>query len=70
MTLSRPVSRLKASRSKVVLLGLRRLKAPAVVSGYLTHAWLYVVGPLTGALLAVGADRLLRPSSPIPPSIP
>jgi aquaporin Z len=37
-----------------------RSLAPALVSGHLTHAWLYVVAPLAGALLAVAFDRLLQ----------
>ncbi len=45
-----------------------RSLAPAIVSGHLTHAWVYVVGPFTGALLAVGAERFLRPSSPSIPT--
>ncbi|WP_046245853.1 MIP/aquaporin family protein [Hymenobacter terrenus] len=36
-----------------------RSLAPALVSGHLAEAWVYVVGPLAGALLAVAADRLL-----------
>lgn len=47
-----------------------RSLAPALVSGHLAHVWVYVVGPLAGALLAVGADRVLRPSSSIPPPNP
>lgn len=41
-----------------------RSLAPALMSGDLTHVWLYVVGPVTGALLAVLTDRLfnLNPS--------
>ena len=39
-----------------------RSLAPALVSGHLPGAWLYVVGPLAGALLAAGTDRLLRPA--------
>ncbi len=46
-----------------------RSLAPALVSGHLTSAWLYVVGPLAGALLAVGADRLLRPAPVGPPPV-
>lgn len=39
-----------------------RSLAPALVSGHLAATWVYVVGPVAGALLAVGADRLLRPA--------
>ena len=43
-----------------------RSVAPAVVSGHLSGVWIYVVGPMLGALLAVGADRLLQsPASPV-----
>lgn len=45
-----------------------RSLAPAVVSGHFTHAWIYVVGPLVGAVLAVGADRVLRPKPSILPA--
>ncbi len=34
--------------------------APAVVLGDLDHLWVYVVGPLAGALLAVGCAHILR----------
>jgi MIP family channel proteins len=37
-----------------------RSLGPALVSGQLAHAWVYLVGPLAGALLAVAADRLFR----------
>jgi aquaporin Z len=42
-----------------------RSLAPALLSGHLTAAWVYVAAPLAGVLLAVLADRLLqfRPSS-------
>ena len=36
-----------------------RSLGPALVSGHLTEAWVYVVGPLAGALLAVGIDKFL-----------
>lgn len=35
--------------------------SPALLSGVWTDYWLYVVGPVAGALLAVAVDRLLRP---------
>lgn len=37
-----------------------RSLAPALVSGHLTHAWVYVAAPVAGALLAVLADRFLN----------
>ena len=43
-----------------------RSLAPALVGGHLTAAWVYVAGPLAGALLAVLADKLLRPSNDAP----
>ena len=46
-----------------------RSLAPALVSGHLAAAWVYVVGPVAGALLAVLIDRLLRPA-PTPPAAP
>jgi aquaporin Z len=33
---------------------------PALVSGYWTSYWVYVVGPLAGAIIAVGAAFVLR----------
>ncbi|MGI4739072.1 MAG: MIP/aquaporin family protein [Janthinobacterium lividum] len=39
-----------------------RSLAPALVGGHLVAAWIYVVGPVAGALLAVAADKLLRPT--------
>lgn len=36
-----------------------RSLAPALLSGHLADAWLYVLGPLAGALLAVATDRFL-----------
>ena len=35
---------------------------PALVSGYWSHYWVYVVGPLGGALIAVGCAIVLRGS--------
>ena len=40
-----------------------RSLAPALVGGHLAAAWVYVAGPLAGALLAVLADKLLRPET-------
>jgi aquaporin Z len=37
-----------------------RSLGPAVVGGYLDTYWIYVIGPLTGAFLAVGMAWLLR----------
>jgi MIP family channel proteins len=37
-----------------------RSLAPALVSGHLTAAWVYVVAPVAGVLLAVFFDRLLE----------
>jgi len=34
--------------------------APAIVSGHLMHLWLYVVGPIAGAALAVPVWKYLR----------
>jgi len=36
------------------------MRAPALVSGNLTHLWIYLVGPVTGALLAVPCWRVTR----------
>jgi len=36
--------------------------SPAVVSGHLEHLWLYLAGPLLGALLAVPTVCLVRPA--------
>ena len=33
---------------------------PALVSGYWTSYWVYVIGPLAGALIAVGCATILR----------
>jgi aquaporin NIP len=40
-----------------------RSLAPAVVSGHLEHLWLYIAGPLLGALLAVPACCGVRDSN-------
>lgn len=37
-----------------------RSLGPFLVSGQLSDAWIYIVGPLTGALLAVAVAWLLR----------
>jgi aquaporin Z len=36
--------------------------APAVVSGHLSSLWIYIVGPITGALLAVAVHRVINTS--------
>ena len=44
-----------------------RSLAPAIVSGdaaSLAAVWIYLVGPITGMLLAVAATRLIRPPEP------
>jgi len=33
---------------------------PALVAGDLTHLWIYLTAPVLGAILAVGADKLLH----------
>lgn len=40
-----------------------RSLAPALVTGQLQSSWVYIVGPVAGALLAVGACRCTRPSA-------
>ncbi|HEX8505709.1 MAG TPA: aquaporin [Hymenobacter sp.] len=45
-----------------------RSLAPALLSGNWTSWWLYVVGPVAGALLAVLADRLLQLKSSAAPA--
>jgi aquaporin Z len=37
-----------------------RSLAPALVLGHLTHLWVYLVGPVSGATIAVGIAWLLR----------
>jgi len=37
-----------------------RSLGPEIVSGHLANAWIYVLGPLVGALLAVGIAHILR----------
>lgn len=37
--------------------------APAVISGHLEHIWVYIFAPLLGAILAVGAWKVLKPKS-------
>ena len=34
--------------------------APAVISGHLEHLWLYVLAPISGAIIAVGAWLVLK----------
>jgi len=41
-----------------------RSLAPALLSGNWTDWWLYIVGPVAGALLAVAVDRLLQLRTP------
>jgi aquaporin NIP len=44
-----------------------RSLAPAVVSGHLESLWLYIVGPMAGALLAVPACRVCQEPGCCPP---
>lgn len=37
--------------------------APSVVSGNISHLWLYIVAPVTGALLAVVIYNLIKPEN-------
>jgi aquaporin NIP len=37
-----------------------RSLAPAIVSGHLEHLWIYIVAPIIGAILAVGAWKILK----------
>ncbi len=34
--------------------------APELVAGNLTHYWIYLVGPIAGAMVAVGFEWILR----------
>ena len=36
--------------------------APAVVSGHLENLWIYILAPISGALVSVGAWMILKPS--------
>lgn len=36
-----------------------RSLAPAIVSGHFEHQWLYIAAPISGALLAIGAWKLI-----------
>jgi aquaporin Z len=47
-----------------------RSLAPALVSGHWANAWVYVVAPVAGALLAVAANRLFDFHPTPPPDIP
>lgn len=38
-----------------------RSVAPAIVSGNINDLWIYVAAPITGAILAIGAYRAIRP---------
>jgi aquaporin Z len=44
-----------------------RSLAPALLSGHLEAAWVYVAGPVAGVLLAVAVNRFLTISSPATP---
>ena len=37
-----------------------RSLAPAIVSGHMEHLWIYLLAPVTGAVMAVLANKLLR----------
>ena len=37
---------------------------PAVVSGNLGGLWIYILGPIAGALAAIPAHRLISPQNP------
>lgn len=37
--------------------------APAIFAGNWTHLWLYIGGPIIGALLGVGAWKVIKPTS-------
>ena len=41
-----------------------RSLAPAIVGGNLTHLWLYLLAPVSGALLAIPLWRLVREPQP------
>jgi aquaporin NIP len=36
--------------------------APAIVSGHLEHLWIYILAPISGALVSVGTWKVLKPS--------
>lgn len=40
-----------------------RSLAPAIVTGHLSHVWVYIAGPLAGAALAVPLYALIRPKA-------
>lgn len=39
--------------------------APAIISGHLEHLWIYILAPISGALVSVGAWMVLKPSQKI-----
>ncbi|MEJ0106440.1 MAG: aquaporin [Bacteroidota bacterium] len=34
--------------------------APAIISGKLTHVWIYLVAPVAGALLAIPIHKIIK----------
>jgi aquaporin Z len=42
-----------------------RSLSPALLSGVWTNWWLYIVGPVAGAVLAVAVDKLLQPKAAV-----
>ena len=36
--------------------------APAILSGHVEHLWIYILAPISGALVSVGAWMILKPS--------
>ena len=43
--------------------------APALVSGHWEHQWLYVLAPITGAILSIGAWKMITINSPEPNTV-
>jgi aquaporin Z len=43
-----------------------RSLAPAIVSGNLQHLWVYLAGPVVGALVAIPCWRVTRGACPPP----